>query len=277
MKKAEIERHVYSCGSKLYNCIDCNKEFRDDEYKLHIKCLTESERYESKSSYVTKANKGELKQNAWLEKVANAVSVFRGSPRAKTLLEKLTDFPNVPRKKPKFMNFMRNSFRSYGVTDAMLNEIWTVIEKMDAAQAQPQPQAVQKRPLEKVEEESVSVTKKVKEDEEAAPEFDWLAEIRQECAKKDKHEIKLNKLEKKIFKKYKKSLGTVEDQEDNDQELFSSFQKKFFKKLKKLSSSVKLTTNGQSMENVDASQLLEQLKSSSLETSLVTVQLEAEQ
>lgn len=67
MKKAEIERHIYSCGSKLYNCIDCNKEFRNDEYKLHVKCLTESERYESKSSYVSKANKGELKQNAWLE------------------------------------------------------------------------------------------------------------------------------------------------------------------------------------------------------------------
>ena len=41
--------------------------FRNEEYKSHIKCLTESERYESKSSYVAKANKGELKQNSWFE------------------------------------------------------------------------------------------------------------------------------------------------------------------------------------------------------------------
>ena len=43
------------------------KNYRNDEYKYHVKCITESEKYESKSSYVSKANKGELKQNAWLE------------------------------------------------------------------------------------------------------------------------------------------------------------------------------------------------------------------
>ena len=120
-------------------------------------------------------------------------------------MEKLTDFPNVPRKKPKFLNFMRNSFRSYGVTDAMLNEIWTVIEKMDAPQQQngangnTAKNEAQKRPLE--EEEVTSSLKKVKEEQEettSGAEFDWLAEIRQECAKKDNHQIKLNKLEKKV-------------------------------------------------------------------------------
>ena len=128
------------------------------------------------------------------------MSAFNGSARAKTLLEKLTDFPNVPRKKPKFMNFMRNSFRSYGVTDAMLNEIWTVIEKMDAPTQQSngaKNTGAQKRPLE-VEEPQAGPQKKVKDEESPSAEFDWLAEIKQECAKKDSNQIKLNKLEKKV-------------------------------------------------------------------------------
>lgn len=39
---------------------------RGGDFKAHVKCLTESERYESKS-YVEKANKGDLKQNLWIE------------------------------------------------------------------------------------------------------------------------------------------------------------------------------------------------------------------
>lgn len=130
--------------------------------------------------------------------MANAVAVFNGSARARTLLEKLTDFPNVPRKKPKFMNFMRNSFRSYGVTDAMLNEIWTVIEKMDAPPQQQNGKPAQPPPKRQAEEDvATSDAKKVKDDDDAAG-FDWLAEIRAECGKKESGQVKLSKLEKKV-------------------------------------------------------------------------------
>ena len=63
-----------------------------------------------------------------------AVETFQGSPKAKSLLEKLTDYPNVPRKKAKFFNFVRNSFRSYHITDGQLEEIWNVIESFDKAE-----------------------------------------------------------------------------------------------------------------------------------------------
>ncbi len=87
-KKSQVEQHMYQCGSKAVCCIDCNKDFGFEqniylfilkrqiyklkyfsivEFKAHIKCITESEKYESKSSYVSKANKGEVKQNAWFE------------------------------------------------------------------------------------------------------------------------------------------------------------------------------------------------------------------
>ena len=60
-------------GKKIYIfCIKneinlYSKYFSIVEFKSHIKCITESEKYESKSSYVSKANKGEVKQNAWFE------------------------------------------------------------------------------------------------------------------------------------------------------------------------------------------------------------------
>jgi cell growth-regulating nucleolar protein len=65
-KKNEIERHRFSCRSSMFTCIDCNKDFINDDYKMHTKCVTESERYESKS-FVASVNKGEAKQTAWVD------------------------------------------------------------------------------------------------------------------------------------------------------------------------------------------------------------------
>ena len=178
---------------------------RNSEYKLHVKCITESEKYESKGSFVSKANKGDLKQNTWLEKVSAALATFRGSQRARFLLEKLTDFPNVPRKKPKFFNFMLNSFRSHGVTESQLEEIWSVIEAFDKKQQQvappPQPRAqsdemstVKKRKLDQVDADCDSPA--VKSDENTS--FDWTLFIKNECCKHPNNEVDLSKLEKKV-------------------------------------------------------------------------------
>jgi cell growth-regulating nucleolar protein len=70
--------------------------------------------------------------------VFEAAESFKGSAKAKVLLQKLTDFTNVPRKKAKFFNFMKNSFRSFGVTDAILNELWSFIESIDNNKSQSQ-------------------------------------------------------------------------------------------------------------------------------------------
>ena len=53
-----------SFNTRLFCCIACNS---NGEYKTHIKCVTESERYESKSTFTAKANKGEVKQTNWYE------------------------------------------------------------------------------------------------------------------------------------------------------------------------------------------------------------------
>jgi cell growth-regulating nucleolar protein len=66
VRKNQVEKHLMSCRSNVFSCIDCNKDFYNREYASHNKCITEAEKYESKS-YVAKANKGELKQQSWYE------------------------------------------------------------------------------------------------------------------------------------------------------------------------------------------------------------------
>ncbi len=199
------------CHSRSVSCVDCSSSFGSAEFKLHIKCITESEKYEAKSSYVEKAKKGDVKQNAWCENVVAAVAGFRGSSRAKDLLEKLTEFPNIPRKKAKFFNFMRNSFRSYGVHDGLLGEVWTVIESFD--KKQPEKKAVEvvgvKRKVDTDEVAEVGKAKKVaKKVEVENKKFDWIESSRLEFARKEGREIKFKKLFKKVGEKlnFKKKM-----------------------------------------------------------------------
>jgi len=244
----------------MVSCVDCSTNFKNDEFKAHIRCITESEKYESKSSYVQKANKGDIKQNAWYEKVLAAVETFHGSSRAKTLLEKLTEFPNIPRKKAKFFNFMKNSFRSFGIHDGLLEEVWNVIESFDKKQApesvqktiQPPPQVTEtassKRKLNEVEDESESSekpNKKAAQDADTAnnSKFNWIESSKLEFAKQDNKQIAFKKLFKKILKSYKKTNEAQSSEIEIDE-----LRNKLLKKLRKKSSAFELTES----ENLDA-------------------------
>jgi hypothetical protein len=131
--------------------------------------------------------------------------VFRGSAKAKSMLEKLVEYPNVPRKKPKFVNFVRNSFRYLAASDAQIDEIWTVIEAFDKKNPPPppKPQNQQTTP-EKPSDTNTSPPQKRKLDDcnddnnNLTAEFDWLEEIKRICLKKDSNSIDLGKLEKKV-------------------------------------------------------------------------------
>lgn len=195
-----------------------------------------------------KANKGDIKQNAWFEKVLAAVETFRGSSRAKTLLEKLTEFPNIPRKKAKFFNFMKNSFRSFGIHDGLLEEVWNVIESFDKKQPAVVQKPVQateptnnsKRKLNEVagEEEDADKdsNKKRATESEAGTKFDWIESSKAECAKQEDQQIKFKKLFKKVLKSYKKT-SEAESSEIEVEELKG----KLVKKLRKKSALFQLT------------------------------------
>jgi len=244
-RKNQVESHMYQCGSNMVSCIDCSQNFNRNDFKTHIRCITESEKYESKSSYVQKANKGDVKQNAWFENVLSAVETFRGSQRARDLLEKLTEFPNIPRKKAKFYNFMYNSFRSYGVHEGLLGEIWTVIESFDKKPAitpkppvQKEDESIKKRKLdeEELNEPSNKKSKLIVNEKESNNKFDWIESAKLIVSKNEDKTLSFKKLFKKVLKSYKKN----EENSDIDQD---ELRQKLIKKLRKKSALFELSAD----------------------------------
>lgn len=88
--------------------MDCFKDFHGKEYESHIKCITEEERYSGKG-YVSKEKKGEKKQNTWVEMLTSVLDEQKSAPRnVLRIIETITKHNNTPRKKPKFINFVKN-------------------------------------------------------------------------------------------------------------------------------------------------------------------------
>uniref|UniRef100_A0A0B6Z578 Uncharacterized protein n=2 Tax=Arion vulgaris TaxID=1028688 RepID=A0A0B6Z578_9EUPU len=151
LKKNQVEKHTLRCRScEALSCVDCGKDFWGNDYQTHIKCITEDEKYCGKG-YVPKVNKGEVKQEQWIEKVQNAIERSVSNPKLKGVLERLKDYPNIPRKKQKFENFLKNSLRvnSY----PLITQVW---DTLMAAAAQENGVQNGHKPADKAVNESVS-------------------------------------------------------------------------------------------------------------------------
>uniref|UniRef100_A0A8C6Q0D3 Ly1 antibody reactive homolog (mouse) n=1 Tax=Nothobranchius furzeri TaxID=105023 RepID=A0A8C6Q0D3_NOTFU len=102
LKKAQVEKHVNMCrGCQVLSCIDCGKDFWGDDYKDHNKCISENQKYGGKG-YEAKANKGDVKQQQWIQRVHEAMSKPGISAKLKDVLRQVSTYDNVPRKKAKF-------------------------------------------------------------------------------------------------------------------------------------------------------------------------------
>ena len=124
------------------------------------------------------ANKGEKKQNAWLENLQDVVASKAGSLDAdvKSVVDTIITFENIPRKKPKFMNFAKNVLgggrRSSPQT---LEKTWELLQE-----------ALQKKPEQNEEEPSA---KKMKVEESPVKE-EKVEEETPKSSKKDKKKSK---------------------------------------------------------------------------------------
>ncbi|XP_035007681.1 cell growth-regulating nucleolar protein [Hippoglossus stenolepis] len=177
LKKAQVDKHVNMCrGCQVLSCIDCGKDFWGDDYKNHLKCVSENQKYGGKG-YEAKANKGDVKQQQWIQKVNEAMDKPDISAKLKDVLKQVSVYDNVPRKKAKFQNWMRNSLK---ITNTSLHdEVWNILAAADSAPEVPQ---------------------QTKKDEQAAPEVQMQTNGNEEQngqpgVKKKKK--KLNKKERK--------------------------------------------------------------------------------
>ncbi|KAK0162552.1 hypothetical protein PV327_006320 [Microctonus hyperodae] len=131
LQKPRVAKHYQiQCHRAIsLTCVDCFKDFLGDEYVGHTKCITEAERYGSKD-YVAKpsANKGEKKQQEWIKIVNNVINGVNNLTKdEKNILQHISKHENIPRKKVKFMNFVKSSM-GFRVNMNAVESCWMKIE-----------------------------------------------------------------------------------------------------------------------------------------------------
>lgn len=126
LKKSHVEKHFASqCRNcEVLACMDCGKDFWGEEYKNHVKCISEEEKYSGKD-FKAKANKGEEKQESWTQLIQTTIDTATNlAPDLLNFLKQLVVYTNVPRKQAKFENFVRNSMRIRN--ENLISRAWEV-------------------------------------------------------------------------------------------------------------------------------------------------------
>jgi len=134
LKKNQVEKHYNSQCRRcsVLTCMDCQKEFPGDSYKAHTSCISENEKYGGKGWQAKpNANKGLKKQNEWIESIQAAVEEKSNTidKDVKSLLDGIMTFDNIPRKKPKFINFVKNVIGGgKRCSPATIEKTWNIFE-----------------------------------------------------------------------------------------------------------------------------------------------------
>ncbi|KAM4613514.1 cell growth-regulating nucleolar protein [Polymixia lowei] len=169
LKKAQVDKHVNMCrGCQVISCIDCGKDFWGNEYKDHVKCISEDQKYGGKG-YEAKSNKGDVKQQQWIQRIHDAMSKPGISAKLKDVLNQVSSYDNVPRKKAKFQNWMRNSLR---ITNPSLHDqVWEIFSAATSnAPEAPKQSEVPKETVTEVKVETNGKQEQNGSSEEPAPE-----------------------------------------------------------------------------------------------------------
>ncbi|CAO4371306.1 unnamed protein product [Caenorhabditis nigoni] len=212
----KVERHLFQCRNTTFSCIDCQLIYTRDTYKDHVKCITENQKYGGKN-YVEKENKGEAKQNAWVDQVNRAIE-FVTDHQVKELLKSVAGFANIPRKEAKFINFLTNSCRLRDKNLAL--RAWQAIaaeaEKMreEAIRKQEEMQKAEKAQKEAAAaakaKETTTTTSEAPEEvpESATPTvFKWKKVIKRKL-KENGGEMKIKKLKKEVINEFSSEART---------------------------------------------------------------------
>ncbi|XP_023580093.1 cell growth-regulating nucleolar protein isoform X2 [Octodon degus] len=197
VKKIQVEKHVSACRNcECLSCIDCGKDFWGDDYKNHVKCLSEDQKYGGKG-YEGRAHKGDVKQQAWIQKINELIKKPNVSPKVKELLEQISAFDNVPRKKAKFQNWMKNSLKVY--SESILEQVWSIFSEASSS-SEPGSKGQEQQPPEQGAKPPAEVTAKLppshtngpaEEQTQAKKNKREKKEERQKNRKKEKKELKL--------------------------------------------------------------------------------------
>ncbi|RLN26767.1 hypothetical protein BBJ28_00021842 [Nothophytophthora sp. Chile5] len=223
LKKNKVDAHAGRCRNCwAVSCVDCSVVFEGNDYATHTSCISEAEKYEGSLYQGDKAKpkngKKQTPQERWMEAVQSAAC-----PEDRKLQEVLTliaGYDNVPRKKSKFLNFVKNSIALRDTT--LVERAWTIYETAFKASAPAEASntpalevADKKRPIE--EETSSPSAKKAKMEEEKPIKWAKLLKTALKAAERKEidmqtlrdqmlQQIQQNKLSSKSEKELKKEF-----------------------------------------------------------------------
>lgn len=130
LKKNKVDAHAARCRNCwAVSCVDCSVVFEGNDYAAHTSCVSEAQKYEG-SLYREKTKAGASKklsaQERWVEVVQGARAPA-GDAKLQGVLSRVAAYDNVPRKRAKFINFMRNSVASADA--ATVDRVWEIYER----------------------------------------------------------------------------------------------------------------------------------------------------
>nr|XP_006216435.1 cell growth-regulating nucleolar protein [Vicugna pacos] len=220
VKKVQVEKHVALCRNcECLSCIDCGKDFWGDDYKNHVKCITEDQKYGGKG-YEGKTHKGDVKQQAWIQKINELIKRPSVSPKVRELLEQISGFDNVPRKKAKFQNWMKNSLKVHN--ESILEQVWNIFSEASSSESvgkkpdqQPLEHVARPHGEDATKVPSSQANESTAEPAEAKKNKRERKEERQKKRKKEKKELKLENHQEnsKSQKPKKRKAGQEAEQE----------------------------------------------------------------
>ncbi|KAH6564225.1 hypothetical protein BASA60_010399 [Batrachochytrium salamandrivorans] len=73
IKKPKLEQHYYRCPNAYYSCVDCSITFQGTEYRSHISCISEAEKYQKSVYKPPKGKNAKLQNGASKEILPNMV------------------------------------------------------------------------------------------------------------------------------------------------------------------------------------------------------------
>ncbi|KAF0696598.1 Aste57867_12667 [Aphanomyces stellatus] len=137
LKKNKVDAHAARCRNCwAVTCVDCQVVFKGNDYAAHTTCISEAQKYEGALYQGPKGAKQAKKnpQERWMDLIQSSTA-----PEAKVnqALQRIAGYDNVPRKKPKFLNFLRNSIGVTGVEEKLWTFLETEFNKLKETTAEP--------------------------------------------------------------------------------------------------------------------------------------------
>lgn len=238
LKKNKVDAHAARCRNCwAVSCVDCSVVFEGNDYAAHTSCISEAQKYEG-SLYREKSKAGGGKklsaQERWVEVVQQARAPA-GDAKLQGVLSRVASYDNVPRKRAKFVNFMKNSVASADA--ATVDRVWEIYERdFKAASEAENPAEEAESPVEEASEagkkrkaevdgDEGSSKKNKKKDEESVKPIKWAKLIRK-ALKAEGKDMELAALETSVLATIKdKKLGGGKSDAEIKQEFTAAVRK----------------------------------------------------